>query len=249
MIPYTTFDPRAKLAFTTVVALLAVLIPDLYALATLGAILLVVVAIGPQTFRVDWMGTLAPFKILIPIILLLNAFFYGSGTVLWGTAVLGVPVNLTVGGVHASAVIAARLVVLAGIASWFSLTTDAEEFEAALTRLGVPWSFAFVLSLTVRLVPEMRDRYHAIEEAQLSRGVVIEGGPIKRARARVPMFIPFFVSIVNYGYELTEALTIRDYGRHANRTTIVRLEHGPMDYACYLVSIALIVGFTGIFLL
>lgn len=246
-IAYRELDPRAKLSFTVVVAVLAVAIPDLTALAGLGGLILGTIAVGPGRFRRDWIGTLAPFKILIPVIFVLNAFFYGSGSVLWAVSTGGLSLRLTTGGLHQSTVIATRLVVLAGVASWFALTTDAEEFEAALVRLGVPWSFAFVLSLTVRLVPEMRDRYRTIEEAQRSRGLVLEGGPLARARARIPMFIPFFVSVVNYGYELSEALVIRDFGDTDPRTSVVQLDHSPGDYVCYLGSAAILIVYVGVF--
>lgn len=249
MIRYAAMDPRAKLAFALTVAGLAVVIPQLPALAVLGVTVLLVVGLGTGGFRWRWLRSLAPFQLLIPIIFVLNTFFYGGGEVLWSATLGWLRLQLTTGGLTASTVIAGRLLVLAGIASWFALTTDAEEFEAALVKLGVPWSFAFVISLTVRVFPELRDRFQTIDEAQRSRGLVLEGGPLARVRKRIPMFIPFFVSVVTYGYELGEALVIRDYGRHTTRTSVVSLEHGTMDYGWYLASVALLVGFASVFLL
>lgn len=248
MIRYQALDPRPKLLFASVIALLTVVIPSLESLVALGVFVLLIILVGHGGWRRDWLATLSPFKLLIPIIFVLNAVFYASGRSLWSVPIFGFPLGVTVGGLETSAIIAIRLLILASIASWFSLTTDADEFEVALTKLGIPWSFAFVLSLTVRLIPEMRDRYLTIESAQRSRGLVIAGNPLARARARIPMFIPFFVSVINYGYELAEALAIRDFGSGPHRTSIVELEYARTDYAWYVVSVLTFAVFVIVFM-
>lgn len=234
-------DPRAKLALAVALSGLAVVLPRVDALAALGAVMAVVVAVGRGLSVRGWIGLLAPFKWLVPLILGLNAFFYGGGAVLWRLD--GVPLRLTVGGIESSIVIAGRLLVIAAVAAWFAATTDAEAFEAALARLGVPWTLAFVISLTVRLGPELRTRYRTIEEAQRSRGLEYEGGPFARARARMPVFIPFFVAVVRYGYELGEALEVRGFGRADRRTSQVALAFGPADALFSLFAVAVLAGF------
>lgn len=232
-------DPRAKLAFTVVVTGVAVAIPRLDSLAAVSAALVVFVAAGRGLGLRQWLGFLWSFRVLLPVIFVLNLVFYGGGAVLWQLPV--VPLSVTEGGLYTSTLIAGRLVVIAGVAAWFAATTDAEAFEVALVRLRVPWSFAFVVSLTLRLVPELRDRFRTIEEAQRSRGLEVGGGPINRVRTRMPMFIPFFVSVIEYGYELSDALVVRDFDASRQRTSLVRLEHRPADYAMYGASVALLV--------
>lgn len=246
MIDHRTLDPRAKLAVATSVTLLAVAIPSLRSLLALGLVLVVLVAVGRGLTVIEWLRFLRPFRVIVPVILLLNAFFYGGGRVIWSLP--GVPLlSLTTGGLETSAVIVARLLVIAGVASWFAATTEPEAFEVALVTLGVPWSFGFLLSLTLRLVPELRDRFREIEDAQRSRGLSMTGGPLSRARARVPMFIPFLAATIEYGYELSEALAVRDFGHRRDRTSIVTLDQGPTDYAMYGLSIAMIAGFVAAF--
>lgn len=241
-------DPRAKLLFAAVVTVLTIIVPRLDALAVLGLLLVSIVAMGRGFTVPAWLALLSPFKVLIPIILVLNAFFYGGGSVLWSVDLLGLTLQLTTGGIEASIVIAGRLLVIAGVAAWFASTTDAETLEVALARLGVPGSLAFVLSLTVRLVPELRARYQAVEEAQRSRGLVYDGGPIRRARARIPVFIPFFVSIIRFGYELGDALEARGYGRSDRRTYQTALAFGRADVVFSVLAGVVFVGFAVIFL-
>lgn len=238
-------DPRAKLAFTLVVGVLAVGIPRLTSLAALAAGLVLLVAAGRGLGLREWLGFLGAFKLILPIILGLNLVFYSGGAVLWAFPL--VPLSITEGGVYTSTLIAGRLLVIAGVAAWFATTTDAEVFEAALVRIGVPWVVAFVLSLTVRLVPELRDRFRTIEEAQRSRGLVVEGNPIRRVRARLPMFIPFFAAVVEYGYELSDALVVRDFDATRRRTSLVRLEHRRPDYLLYAAAVVLFVSVVAAF--
>lgn len=240
-VDHRRLDPRSKGAFALAVAAVAVALPRPGPLVALAALLGLFVATGTGLGLREWLGFLSAFVVILPLILVLNAFFYGGGAVLWRAPL--VPVALTAGGLETSAVIALRLVVVAGAAAWFAGTTDAETFEAALVRLGVPWRLAFLGSLTLRLVPSMRDRFRTIERAQRSRGLSIAGGPLRRARARLPMLVPFLAAVVEDGYELGEALTVRDFDRARRRTSTVALAHGAADYALYLVSAALVAGF------
>lgn len=236
-------DPRAKLVFVLAVAAVTVAVPTIRSLMLLAGLLLVVFALGRGFGLDDLRASLAPFKVLIPIIIVLNALFYGGGAVLWSLDLVVATLNITTGGLETSAAIAGRLLVLAGVASWFATTTDPERFEVALVRLGVPWSLAFMFSLTLRLIPEMRTRFRRIEEAQRSRGLVISGGPVARARARIPMFIPFLASVIKHGDDLGDALRVRDFDRSRTRTFTTRLRFGPGDYLFTGFSVAVVVGF------
>lgn len=234
-------DPRAKGAFALAVAVVAIARPRPLVLVVLAGILVAFVATAGGRQLRRWVGFLSAFVVILPLILVLNTFFYGGGTVLWRTPVG--PLAVTTGGLETSAVIALRLVVIAGAAAWFAGVTDAEAFEVALARLGVPWRLAFLGSLTVRLVPAMRSRFRTIEFAQRSRGLTFEGGPLRRARARLPMFVPFLAAVIEDGYTLGEALRVRDFDRASHRTYTVTLSHGIADVGLYLAAIALVVVF------
>jgi len=65
-----------------------------------------------------------------------------------------------------TSLICLRLVSVASAAALFVVTTSVEEFEYGLRRLGFPWKLAFLFSLTLKLLPEMKRKYRKIEEAQ-----------------------------------------------------------------------------------
>lgn len=240
MFDHRDLDPRPKLAFVVVVSVVAIATPRAWPLTVVSAAVVGLVALGRGLGVREWLGFLASLRVLVPAIFVLNLLFYGGGEVFLRLPVL--PLAITVGGLEASGLIVARLLVIAGVAAWFARTTEAEAFEVALVGVGVPWSLAFVGSLTLRLVPEMRARYRMVEDAQRARGARFGGGPLRRARARIPVFIPFFVAVIQYGYELTDALVVRDFGASPDRTSIVVLEHRGADYALYAASAVLLVG-------
>ena len=239
-------DPRPKAAVVVATFLVATAAHRLAALAALGGLVALTVAVGRGLSLRTWVGALAPFRYLLPILLVVNAVFYGGGEPLWSVSLLGVPVGVTTGGIVQSARIALRLLVIASAAAWFGLTTDAPEFERALVDVGVPWRLAFVMSLTVRLVPVMQGRFRDIEDAQRSRGLRFEGGPLARARARIPMFVPFLASVIQYGYDLSDALEVREFGRVEHRTYLVELEYDREDYLWYLYAVALVAVFVAL---
>lgn len=232
-------DPRSKLAFVVPAFLLGAVADRIVGLLALGSLMAAFVVVGRDLGLREWIGALSPFRYLIPIILVLNSVFYGGGEVLAALPLGVVRVTLTAGGILTAVLIALRLLVLASIAAWFGLTTDATEFERGLTLVGVPWRLAFVGSLTLRLVPEMRARFRNIEDAQRARGLEISGGPIARARARLPMLVPFLASIVQYGYDLSDALAVRDFERSDARTSLIELGYGRADYALFGITVVL----------
>ena len=241
MFAHEALDPRSKLAVTTAVIVVAVVAEAWMPLVALLAFVLGFVVIGRGFGPLAWLRSIGPILYLVPVLLVLNTLFYASGDPIWTIPVAGLTVGVTTGGIVTSAHIALRLVVIAGVAAWFAATTAAEAFEAALVRLGVPWSLAFLLSLSIRLVPTMRHRFAVIEEAQRSRGLSLEGGPIATARARIPMFVPFISATVRYGYDLSDALTARGFDRIDRRTAFVDVRHSRVDYVVYLLALLVFV--------
>lgn len=234
-------DPKAKLFFSITIALLAILSSKIIVLLSLFVLLVIFVALGSGF--TNWLRYLSFFKVLISVLFVINLFFYGKGASLWGFSVFGLPVKVTYRGIYISSLIILRLVTLAGVSAWFALNTESEEFEVALVQLKVPWKLAFIFSLTLRLIPDIKDRFQVIEEAHLSRGLRLDRGPFHRIRARIPMLIPFFASLIRSGYETAEALKARNFGANSTRTYMTQLKPSKGDYMLYALSFLLLIGF------
>lgn len=235
------FDPRAKLAVALAVVVASFLSGTIRGeLVLFGSFVLIVAVLGEVGVR-PWLRTLKPLGLLVVILVVLNTFFYASGPALFAIPVGPWALSLTEAGVHRAVFIATRLVVIASAGAWFALATDTERFEVALVELGVPWAFAFLLSLTAGLVPQMRERFRTIEESQVSRGLDLSGGPLSRIRARIPMLIPFLVATIRSGYDLSTALAARGFDEPGPRTSITTVDHDRADLALYLLAVGVLV--------
>ena len=234
------FDPRAKLAVAFAVVLASFLTATVLGeLVLFGSFVLIVAVLGEVSVR-EWLRTLKPLGLLVVILVVLNTFFYAAGPALFAIPVGPWALSLTEAGLHRAVFIASRLVLIASAGTWFALATDTERFEVALADLGVPWSFAFLLSLTAGLVPQLRERFRTIEESQVSRGLDLSGGPLSRIRARIPMLIPFLVATIRSGYDLSTALEARGFDESGPRTSITTVDHDRADLALYLLAIGLL---------
>lgn len=236
------FDPRAKLAVALAFVIAGFGTGTITGQLGLLAGFVLVVAVLNEVGVVSWLRALKPLWLLVLILLVLDTLFYAAGPAWFAVPVGPVTLSLTEAGLLTALLIVTRLVLIAGAAAWFGLATETERFEVALTDIGVPWSFAFLLSLTAGLVPQMRERFQTIEDSQVSRGLDLSGGPVSRAKARLPMLIPFLVATIRYGYELSTALTARGFDEPGPRTSITTVEHGPLDVGLYLLAIGVVVG-------
>lgn len=240
------FDPRAKLFFLLIIVILAILIPlPLY----LSGLLLIIIILA-SAFRIfkKLIDYLSPLKLLIPLLLVLNLLFYAHGDMIWNFDLYFFTLSVTYGGLETSLTILLRFFTIASAAALFALSTDPEKFERTLVILRIPWKLAFIFSLTLRLVPDLKRRYKKIEEAQLSRGLDLKGNPIHRIKARIPMIIPFLASVIRYGYDLSEALKARSFDEIKSRTYMMEVRHKPKDYGLYFFSVGLLVVYLFIYL-
>ncbi len=114
----------------------------------------------------------------------------------------------------------------------FLSCTTAEEMSRGLVGLGVPFRFAFVIAMALRLVPTVVSTALDIIDAQRSRGLDLEsGGLIRRARAHVPLLAPMLLSTLRGADQLSMALECRALGARRRRTWLMASELGWRDVA------------------
>jgi len=167
------------------------------------------------------------FKYLLPIIFIINWIFYAGGGAILSLNLKIFEISLTFGGLFKSSLICLRLITIAFTAAWLVVTTPPEEFEYGLKKLGFPWKLAFISSLTMKLIPEMKRKFREIEEAQRGRGIKSGGNPIEKIRRKVPILVPFLASISRYGLELSQVLKVRGFS--SERTWFKELEFEKND--------------------
>ncbi|SON52430.1 energy-coupling factor transporter transmembrane component T family protein [Vibrio tapetis] len=101
----------------------------------------------------------------------------------------------------------------------FVFTTHPTEFAASLNRLGVPYKIAYAVSLTLRYLPEVKKDFINIMHAQQARGVDLSrNAPFFTRMKNVASILgPLIFSSLDRAEEISNAMTLRGFGRHKSR--------------------------------
>jgi energy-coupling factor transport system permease protein len=142
-----------------------------------------------------------------------------------------------------------RIVLLVSLTSLLTYTTPIVSLADGLislmrplARLKVPTEdIATMFSIALRFIPITAEEAEKIMVAQSARGAVFDkGGPIKRAKAWVPVMIPLFVSLFRRADELACAMETRCYTGQG-RTHLRVTEMGEVDLAIGGLSALLLI--------
>src|SRR5512143_2195380 len=116
---------------------------------------------------------------------------------------------------------ALKLELFLGAGILFLSTTRIEDFAYALTRLGMPYTVGFTMTMAFRLVPVFVDAATTVVQAQRCRGLDFErGGLWQRVRRYVPVMVPVFMGALRRADQMAMALDGRGFQRAATRTAL-----------------------------
>jgi energy-coupling factor transport system permease protein len=106
------------------------------------------------------------------------------------------------------------------IALVFVFTTHPTEFASSLNRIGVSYKIAYAVSLTLRYLPEVKHDFVNIMHAQQARGVDFsKNAPLMtRFKGIAKILIPLIFSSLDRADEISNAMTLRGFGRYSSRT-------------------------------
>lgn len=235
-------DPRVKLAFVVVGAVL------LLAYNNLALMLLALAALlaGLRAVRVPWPRLQAIWRLVLPVAILIPLLwpvFYQAGPVLVSWWRLQITAWATAQGFVA----AARIVALSFLTASLFLTTDMRSLLRALVHLGLSHEGALVVTIALSYIPRMQRTYEQVTEAQTARGFDLNAGSIvARARARVPVLVAALVSTFRTADTLSRALECRGFGRRdVARTSLFDIRWRPTD--TLLAAAVLLLGLAALY--
>jgi energy-coupling factor transport system permease protein len=210
-------------------------------------------------------GILSAFLILLAVLSRISprAFLRTLSTVLWigvfmffmylfttpGTPIVAFGrLAVTWEGVVTGATLVYRLCLLVIVVFLLTLTTSpiqlAHGLEAVLSplaRLRLPvQEVAMMMTITLRFVPTLFEEIEGLARAQRARGADFRsGGPIRRARSLIPVFVPIFVSAVRRADDLATAMDARCFRGAPQRTHMRQLRLGLHDLIATAVVLAI----------
>lgn len=225
-------DPRAKIVATVALAI-ALFTRDAWAAlavyAALAAVGLVVSRVPPSFV---WRG-LKPLVWLL-VLTFVAQLFFAQGEPL---AELG-PLRITREGLETAGLLSVRLVVLVVIGLLLTVTTPPIPLTDGLAWLLRPLrairvpteELAVMVTIALRFIPTLLAEVQTIMLAQRARGADFShGGPIRRARALVPVLVPLFIISFRRADELALAMEARCYEPGQRRTRLHPLRAGRRD--------------------
>lgn len=160
---------------------------------------LILVGILPLSFlgqiQVEYFQTTR--RLLLPVVgflFVMQSFFHpDEGRILLKLWFL----DITLGSVKFAFLTASRIFVMISSFILLLLTTHPSVLMSDLTRRGLSGTFAYVVTSTLQILPQMRAKANTIIDAQRSRGLDTEGGYRQRIRALLPLVGPLvFGSLV-----------------------------------------------------
>lgn len=246
--PVHRLDARVKigLAFAYTVSLfMAGSWPGLAAHAALAALALVLSGVPA---RLASRG-LVPIAWLLGFTIVMNSVFPAvPGPPLF---MLG-PVRIDQVGLLTGLFFSARIVLLVLGTSLLTLTTSPVALTDALSALMQPLGrlrfpvddAAMMVSIALRFMPTTAEEAERIVVAQTARGARFSsGGPVRRARAWLPVLVPLFVRLFRRADDLAIAMESRCY-RGIGRTRLRESLMSTTDWIVLFsgVSIVMLVG-------
>jgi energy-coupling factor transport system permease protein len=117
------------------------------------------------------------------------------------------------------------------------VTTHPSEFAASLNRIGVSYSIAYAVSLTLRYIPDVQRDYENIAQAQQARGIELSRKVswVKRLKGSARILLPLIFSSLDRIDVISHAMELRGFGKHKKRTWY---NYRPFTKADALVLIA-----------
>ncbi len=241
-------DPRSKLLFVLVFAVLVFLADNPQTYAFLVVFLALVMLVSGLSFAYIAKG-LKPvwWLILFTVVMHLLTTKGGAVYLQWGW------LTIEEEGVRQAVYMSLRLGLLVVASSLLTLTTSPidltdgmERLLAPLKRLGVPvHEISLMLSIALRFIPTLLEETDKIIKAQMARGVDFESGSlVKRVKHMVPIVVPLFIGAFRRAEEMALAMEARAYRGGVGRTRLRQLRLTWRD-AVIAVVLLLAIGVIG----
>jgi energy-coupling factor transport system permease protein len=185
--------------------------------------------------------------LIVALTLLFQVFFSREGATLleWGF------LQVHEGGLFRGLFLASRILLLVSTAALLTATTapveladGIEDLLSPLERLHFPaHELAMMITIALRFIPTLYEEAQKITRAQAARGAdFAEGGPIRRARAMLPVLVPLTIGAFRRADELAEAMESRGYRGGEGRTRYRELRFRARDALAIATAALVVVG-------
>ena len=132
-------------------------------------------------------------------------------------------------GVMKAVNLTSKLTAVVSALTMLTLITPVKTFTLALEKKGLNPKAAFILMLTLQMIPEMKKQANVIMDSQKARGVEMEGNVFVRFKALIPIFIPMVLSSIISTEERAITLESRGFSIGEKRTILHDIKETKND--------------------
>lgn len=243
--PVHALDPRAKILATATFVVGLFLIDTTTGLLFVAAALVALVAVSRIPAR-TFARLLRPVLFIVVLTVFFQVLFSREGVKLieWGFF------EIHSGGLRLGIFLALRILLLVSAAGLLTATTapvaladGIEDLLSPMKKLRFPaHEVAMMMTIALRFIPTLGEEAEKITRAQAARGADFsEGGPLRRARALVPVLVPLTVGAFRRADELAEAMESRGYRGGEGRTRFRELRFRTRDALALVVTLLVLV--------
>ncbi len=143
-------------------------------------------------------------------------------------------------------IIVLRLILLSGVFAVFFSTTSTSELSLALEGIGIPYRYAFSINLAFQSIGLLQEEWHAIREAQQSRGILVKYEGIKQLifqiKELIALTVPAIVLTTRRAWAITEAAYARGFDS-PHRISYYQLKMNWVDWFVIIMGSLIFCGF------
>jgi energy-coupling factor transport system permease protein len=140
-------------------------------------------------------------------------------------------------GLYYALVLLGRIVSSMLLALVMVMTTHPSDLFLAFSKLKIPYTFNFMLAMTLQLIPVFQREVGIVLSAQKSRGMKGSG-----FSAVLPSFVPVFVGAIERVQQLSISLESRGFGSSGDKTSYRRVIARIQDWVYGIAGALAMIG-------
>jgi len=140
-------------------------------------------------------------------------------------------------GLYYALVLLGRIVSSMLLALVMVMTTHPSDLFLAFSKLKIPYTFNFMLAMTLQLIPVFQREVGIVLSAQKSRGMKGSG-----FSSVLPSFVPVFVGAIERVQQLSISLESRGFGSSGDKTSYRRVVARVQDWVYGIVGALAMIG-------
>ncbi|MDR0910314.1 MAG: energy-coupling factor transporter transmembrane protein EcfT [Spirochaetaceae bacterium] len=123
------------------------------------------------------------------------------------------------------------------------VTTNPSEFASSLNRIGVPYTAAYAVALTLRYIPDVQRDFQIISHAQQARGLELskKASILKRLKGAARLLLPLVIISMERIDIVSHAMELRGFGKNKKRTWYMYKPFTPYDIGVLITAIVVFV--------